>query len=148
VIGVVPDAITVVGVVDASPYTIQAYESAGPPSYTQFQVGFAEVEPCTPANENDVIVTIGAATGGAVETGGIMALMGVSLYNRWITVLDTYASVRVPGGGTKENVEGPIGINPDSGRLAGRGDSNHLFSSGRSLGLLLAILNRHGYHFI
>jgi hypothetical protein len=62
VIGVVPVAITVVGVAEASPYTVQTYESAAPPPYVQFQVGCAEVEPGTPANENDVNVTVGAAS--------------------------------------------------------------------------------------
>lgn len=51
----------VVGVADASPNTVQAYDAAGPPPYVQFQVGCAEVEPCTPVNEKDVIITVGAA---------------------------------------------------------------------------------------
>jgi hypothetical protein len=49
----------VVGVVLASPNTVQAYDAPGPPPYAQFQVGCAEVEPCTPANEDDVIITVG-----------------------------------------------------------------------------------------
>jgi hypothetical protein len=67
VIGVVPDAIMVVGVVEASPYTVQAYVSAAPPPYDQFQVGCADVEPCTPANENDVIMTVGGPTTGELR---------------------------------------------------------------------------------
>jgi hypothetical protein len=62
VIGVVPVATTVVGVADASPYTVQVYTVAGPPPYVQVQDGCADVEPCAPANENDVIVTAGAAS--------------------------------------------------------------------------------------
>jgi hypothetical protein len=60
VIAVVPDAMTVVGVAEASPNTVQAYDARGPPPYAQFQVGCAEVEPCTPANEDPVTVTVGA----------------------------------------------------------------------------------------
>jgi hypothetical protein len=67
VIGVVPDARMVVGVAEASPYTVQAYDVAAPPPYSQFQVGCAEVEPATPANPNDVSVTVGGATGAALR---------------------------------------------------------------------------------
>lgn len=126
----VPDAITVVGVADASPNTVQAYDAAGPPPYAQFQVGCAEVEPCTPANENDVSVTVGASTGGTDETGGMAASTGVPLYSCWITMLDTSAGF--PGGGTKENVEGPVGINPDKSLFVGRATGTHGFTVGRT----------------
>jgi hypothetical protein len=82
VIGVVPDARIVVGVVDASPYTVQAYDAAGPPPYDQVQVGRDDDVPSTPANENDVIVTVGAGTGAADGAGGITASITVFLKTR------------------------------------------------------------------